>query len=165
MRSKAPVPLELRLRSMMEYLRQKDSKTANVPIPRKTHQNLPARRSHPHLDRARFFSVLLATHRPSVYGSWVTRLCSFLPPTHESVDVGLKYTNNEICYPGIITLGDLVKALQSGNYDLDKTAIGFSQTGGQCRATSYPSMIKKALVAAGFAGYSGGDPNHQPECA
>jgi predicted nucleotide-binding protein (sugar kinase/HSP70/actin superfamily) len=71
-------------------------------------------------------------------------------PNHASVDVGLKYTNNEICYPGIITLGDLVKALQSGNYDLSRTAIGFSQTGGQCRATSYPSMIKKALVAAGF---------------
>jgi predicted nucleotide-binding protein (sugar kinase/HSP70/actin superfamily) len=66
------------------------------------------------------------------------------------VDTGLKYTNNEICYPGIITLGDLVKALQSGDYDLSRTAIGFSQTGGQCRATSYPSMIKKALVAAGF---------------
>ncbi|MHC1783436.1 MAG: hypothetical protein AB9891_11905 [Anaerolineaceae bacterium] len=74
-----------------------------------------------------------------------------LPPSNRtSVDTGLKYTNNEICYPGIITLGDLVMALQSGQYDLSRTAIGFSQTGGQCRATSYPSMIKKALVAAGF---------------
>ena len=66
------------------------------------------------------------------------------------MDVGLKYTNNEICYPGMITIGDLVKALQSGKYDLAQTAIGFSQTGGQCRASSYPSMIKKALIAAGF---------------
>ena len=75
----------------------------------------------------------------------------WLPPADRaSVDVGLKYTNNEICYPGIITVGDLVKALQSGNYDLSKTAIGFSQTGGQCRATSYIGMIKKALIAAGF---------------
>ena len=80
-----------------------------------------------------------------------------------SVDVGLKYTNNEICYPGIITIGDIVKALQSGNYDLDSTAVGFSQTGGQCRATSYPSMIKKALVAAGFEQRAGGHPLHQPE--
>jgi predicted nucleotide-binding protein (sugar kinase/HSP70/actin superfamily) len=70
---------------------------------------------------------------------------------HASVDIGLKYTNNEICYPGIITIGDLVKALQSGEYDLDRTAVGYSQTGGQCRATSIPSMIKKALVAAGYA--------------
>jgi predicted nucleotide-binding protein (sugar kinase/HSP70/actin superfamily) len=74
-----------------------------------------------------------------------------LPPANQgSVDVGLKYTNNEICYPGIITIGDLVKALQSGKFDPKKTAIGFSQTGGQCRASSYASMIKKALIAAGF---------------
>ena len=74
-----------------------------------------------------------------------------LPPAdRDSVDVGLKYTNNEICYPGIITIGDLVKALQSGKYDPSKTAIGFSQTGGQCRASSYPSMLKKALISAGF---------------
>ncbi|MBI5952628.1 MAG: hypothetical protein HY865_13300 [Chloroflexi bacterium] len=75
----------------------------------------------------------------------------WLPPAdRESVNVGLKYTNNEICYPGIITVGDLVKALQSGKYDLSETAIGFSQTGGQCRASSYASLVKKAIVAAGF---------------
>jgi predicted nucleotide-binding protein (sugar kinase/HSP70/actin superfamily) len=74
-----------------------------------------------------------------------------LPPADRtSVEVGLKYTNNEICYPGIVCLGDLVKALQSGEYDPDEVAVGFSQTGGQCRATSIPSLIKKALVAAGF---------------
>jgi predicted nucleotide-binding protein (sugar kinase/HSP70/actin superfamily) len=75
----------------------------------------------------------------------------WLPPAdRQSVDTGLKYANNEICYPGIITIGDLIKALQSGKYDLTRTVIGFSQTGGQCRATSYVSLIKKALVAAGF---------------
>ena len=75
----------------------------------------------------------------------------WLPPAdRHSVDTGLKYANNEICYPGIITIGDLVKALQSGTYDLARTASGFSQTGGQCRATSYVGLIKKALIAAGF---------------
>jgi predicted nucleotide-binding protein (sugar kinase/HSP70/actin superfamily) len=75
----------------------------------------------------------------------------WLPPAdRESVNIGLKYANNEICYPGTITIGDIVKGLQSGNYDLSKTAIGFSQTGGQCRASSYASLVKKAVVAAGF---------------
>jgi predicted nucleotide-binding protein (sugar kinase/HSP70/actin superfamily) len=75
----------------------------------------------------------------------------WLPPAdRQSVDTGLKYVNNEICYPGIITIGDLVKALQSGKYDISRTVIGFSQTGGQCRATSYVGLIKKALIAAGF---------------
>lgn len=68
----------------------------------------------------------------------------------ESVDVALKYTNNELCYPAIICIGDLTKALLSGKYDLSRVAIGFVMTGGQCRATSYTSMIKKAIVAAGF---------------
>ena len=75
----------------------------------------------------------------------------WLPPAdRESVNAGLKYANNEICYPGTITIGSLVQALQSGRYDLSKTAIGFSQTGGQCRASSYASLIKKAVLAAGF---------------
>ena len=75
----------------------------------------------------------------------------WLPPAdRDSVNTGLKYANNEICYPGIITVGDLIKALQSGKYDLSETAIGFSQTGGQCRASSYASLVKKAIIAAGF---------------
>lgn len=75
----------------------------------------------------------------------------WLPPAdRESVNVGLKYAHNEVCYPATITIGDIVKGLQTGNYDLANTAIGFSQTGGQCRASSYASLVKKAMVAAGF---------------
>jgi predicted CoA-substrate-specific enzyme activase len=75
----------------------------------------------------------------------------WLPPAdRQSVDVGLTYLNNEVCYPATITAGDLIKALQSGEYDPAKTAIGFSQTGGQCRASSYVPLIVKALTAAGF---------------
>ncbi len=140
---------KLRLRSMMESLRQADNDSTRIRIPRKT------TKSYQPEDRVRTlivpdFSPFTSPPivRPFIdLGYEIVQLPS---PNHETVDVGLKYTNNEICYPGIITLGDLVKALQSGNYDLSRTAIGFSQTGGQCRATSYPSMIKKALIAAGF---------------
>jgi predicted nucleotide-binding protein (sugar kinase/HSP70/actin superfamily) len=78
------------------------------------------------------------------------KIVSLPPPIPESVEVGLKYTNNEVCYPGIVVVGDLVRALRSGQYDLGQTAVGFSQTGGPCRATSYASMIKKGLVWAGL---------------
>jgi len=67
-----------------------------------------------------------------------------------SVEVGLKYASNEICYPATIVIGDIIKALQSGRYNREETAIGITQTGGQCRATSYLSLIKKAMIAAGF---------------
>jgi predicted nucleotide-binding protein (sugar kinase/HSP70/actin superfamily) len=67
-----------------------------------------------------------------------------------SVETGLKYADNEICYPATIVVGDVIKALQSGKYHRDEVAVGITQTGGQCRASTYLSLIKKALVAAGF---------------
>ena len=72
------------------------------------------------------------------------------PPDKDSVKIGLKYANNDICYPAIVTIGDIIKALRSGKYPMDETAVAFSETGGQCRATNYVSLIKKALLQAGF---------------
>jgi predicted CoA-substrate-specific enzyme activase len=71
-------------------------------------------------------------------------------PNRDSVNTGLKYTNNEICYPAIIVIGDLIKALQSGKYDVNNVAVAITQTGGACRASSYLSLLKKALIDAGF---------------
>jgi predicted nucleotide-binding protein (sugar kinase/HSP70/actin superfamily) len=68
----------------------------------------------------------------------------------ESADLGLKYANNEICYPATLIVGDIIKALKSGKYDLNNTAVAMSQTGGQCRATNYAGLIKRAMVANGF---------------
>ncbi len=66
------------------------------------------------------------------------------------VDTGLKYVNNDACYPSILVIGQLMNALDSGKYDLDSTALMITQTGGACRATNYISMIKKALIDAGY---------------
>lgn len=68
----------------------------------------------------------------------------------ESIELGLRYSNNDICYPATIVIGDLIKALRSGKYDLDNVAVGLTQTGGQCRASSYVSLLKRALVRAGY---------------
>jgi predicted nucleotide-binding protein (sugar kinase/HSP70/actin superfamily) len=74
-----------------------------------------------------------------------------LPPSDEkSVEFGLKYSNNEICYPATLIVGDFMKALDSGKYKTDEIALAISQTGGQCRATNYTSLLKKALIAAGL---------------
>lgn len=71
-------------------------------------------------------------------------------PDRESVEIGLKYTNNDICYPATIVIGDLIKALQSGKYNRDEVVVAMSQTGGQCRASSYISLLKKGLANAGY---------------
>ncbi len=68
-----------------------------------------------------------------------------------SVDVGLKYVNNDACYPSLLVVGQIMEALLSGRYDLDRTAIIMSQTGGGCRATNYIGFIRRALEKAGMA--------------
>ena len=70
--------------------------------------------------------------------------------TENSVETGLKYVNNDACYPAVIVTGQLIEALQSGEYDLDNTSVIISQTGGGCRATNYIGLIRKALKDAGL---------------
>lgn len=67
-----------------------------------------------------------------------------------AVEEGLKYVNNDACYPSIITIGSIISALKSGKYDIDSTAVMISQTGGGCRATNYIGFLRKALKDAGF---------------
>ena len=70
---------------------------------------------------------------------------------HGAVDAGLKYVNNDICYPSILVTGQIMEAVMSGRYDTDKLAVLITQTGGGCRATNYISLIRKALKAVGLA--------------
>lgn len=68
----------------------------------------------------------------------------------DATEEGLKYVNNDACYPSIIVVGQMINALKSGLYDLKKTAVMISQTGGGCRATNYIGFLKKALKEAGL---------------
>lgn len=77
--------------------------------------------------------------------------CESLPESdNESIEYGLKYANNEVCYPATLIVGDIVKALDSGKYDLDNTAVAITQTGGQCRASNYIALLKKGIADAGY---------------
>jgi predicted nucleotide-binding protein (sugar kinase/HSP70/actin superfamily) len=67
-----------------------------------------------------------------------------------SAETGLKYGNNEVCYPATLILGDLIAELQTGKYDLNNVAVAITQTGGQCRATNYLALIKQGLKNAGL---------------
>ena len=67
-----------------------------------------------------------------------------------SVDVGLKYVNNDACYPSLMVVGQIMSAVLSGEYDMTKTAILISQTGGGCRASNYIGFIRRALEKAGY---------------
>ncbi|WP_241157307.1 2-hydroxyacyl-CoA dehydratase [Adlercreutzia sp. ZJ242] len=69
---------------------------------------------------------------------------------HGAVDAGLKYVNNDICYPSILVTGQIMEAVMSGEYDTDKLAVLITQTGGGCRATNYIALIRKALKSVGL---------------
>ncbi|MBS5857749.1 MAG: acyl-CoA dehydratase activase-related protein [Clostridia bacterium] len=92
------------------------------------------------------FELLETAVKSSGYNVKLLRNC-----TQKTVETGLKYVNNDACYPSILTTGQMIEALQSGKYDLNKTALIMSQTGGGCRATNYIGFIRKALKDAGFA--------------
>ena len=66
------------------------------------------------------------------------------------IDTGLRYVNNDACYPAIIVVGQIISALQSGEYDLENTSVVITQTGGGCRATNYIGFLRKAMYDAGF---------------
>ncbi len=70
---------------------------------------------------------------------------------HETIETGLRYVNHDACYPAVVVIGQLMQALQSGKYNLQKTAVMLSQTGGCCRATNYLPLLRKALEQAGLS--------------
>lgn len=92
------------------------------------------------------FEMLEAAFRYSGYNLVIQKNYS-----KEVVDEGLKYVNNDACYPAILTIGQIMFALRSGEYDLNNTSVLITQTGGACRATNYVGMLKKALADAGYA--------------
>jgi predicted nucleotide-binding protein (sugar kinase/HSP70/actin superfamily) len=88
------------------------------------------------------FELIVTAFRDSGYAVEIP------PHDKKSIDVGLKYVNNDACYPSIIVIGQLIEALQSGKYDLNNTSVLISQTGGGCRATNYIGFLRKALEDA-----------------
>ena len=106
---------------------------------RKTHTILAPQMSPIH------FELLEEAFRLSGYNIVV------LPANDKKVvDEGLKYVNNDACYPAIIVVGQIISALKSGKYDLETTSVIISQTGGACRATNYIGYLRKAMEDAGF---------------
>ncbi|MGL4364609.1 MAG: acyl-CoA dehydratase activase-related protein [Bacteroidales bacterium] len=142
--------IRLRLRSVVEFAKysknnlqenKKSRKTTALFMPEDNHRTIIAP----------MFSDIYSRLFPPFFKRSGYKLHT-LPVTDTlSVDEGMRYTNNEICYPAITIIGDVIKALKSGQFNPKNTAVGITQTGGQCRASNYLPLIKKALVNAGFS--------------
>ena len=142
--------VRIRLRSMLEAVkensgrlqweRDKGKKTVRVFLPEDRKRTLIAPYFSP------FYSPII----PAVFGPMGYRVDVLPPQDRTSVEFGLKNINNDMCYPAVLVVGDIIKAFQSGMYDPEETSVILTQTGGQCRASAYVSLIKKGLVSAGL---------------
>ncbi len=142
--------LKLRVRSLIENLRLRNQQKSN-------HEVCPSETLPPYTKEHRqrkilipFFTPFISPLLPSL-----VRLAGYdaenLPMSDEqSAAWGLKYSNNEVCYPATLIVGDIVKAFRSGAYNPDECCVAITQTGGQCRASNYLSLIRKALIENGY---------------
>ncbi len=145
----SPGSVRLRLRSMVESLKLRKPETVRNYKPRKPFLKFTGE------DRKRtilapFFAEDYSAYLPAVFKNAGYDFHILPKPDRKSVDLGLQYASNDICYPGTIVIGDIIKALKTRSYDPKKIAVGITQTGGQCRASNYLPLIRKAMIDAGF---------------
>ncbi|MDR2546249.1 MAG: 2-hydroxyacyl-CoA dehydratase [Lachnospiraceae bacterium] len=140
----------VRIRSMLSAIRMREQRKDEQPLPQEaveyplftpemksTHTILCPQMSPIH------FELLETAFSASGY--------NFVVLTNDnkrSIDAGLKYVNNDACYPSMLVVGQIMDALLSGAYDTERTSVVMTQTGGGCRATNYVSFIRRALIKA-----------------
>lgn len=141
----------IRIRSLIAALRKRNGR----PAPVKT--NYPFR-FIPFTEEMRQHHVILCPQMSPFHFEFLEGVfreegyqIELLPRVDPAdIETGVKFVNNDACYPSIIVIGQLLRALQSGRYDLNNTTVVMSQTGGGCRATNYIGLLRKAVREAGF---------------
>ena len=143
--------LRLRVRSLVESVEvhHETGEPSPHPLPHVT------TRTYTKQERRRtllgpYFAEGYSEFFPSIFKVAGYRLVTLPTGNQEAAETGLKYANNEVCYPATIVVGSIMNALLSGDYDPNDVAVIMTQTGGQCRASNYYALIKNALVSAGL---------------
>ncbi len=139
---------KIRIRSLIASMNKRNSTNKYEPYVYEKNYFKESDRKHTLL-----FPDMTPTHMPLLEAMFRSEGYDavYLRETNDqTLETGLKYVNNDACYPALIVTGQLIAALQSGKYDLGNTSVIISQTGGGCRATNYIGLIRKALKDAGF---------------
>ncbi|GGG10173.1 2-hydroxyglutaryl-CoA dehydratase [Paenibacillus albidus] len=142
----------IRLRSLMAAMRERGKGAVRPQAPGKEEPNVQFTKA-----MKENYTILAPQMSPvhfelfeQVFRDFGYRLKILETTGPEETETGLKYVNNDACYPAIVTIGQILSALKSGEYDPDRTAVIMSQTGGGCRATNYISLLRKALKDCGL---------------
>lgn len=144
---------KIRIRSLKAAMEEREKNNIHI-----VHGGEPAKRRIFTREMRENYTLLIPQMSPIHFNylKEAMKACGYnvvlLPPVDKnSVEEGLKYINNDACYPTIVTLGQIISALKSGEYDLNRTAVFMSQTGGGCRASNYVSLLRKALADLGMS--------------
>ena len=140
--------IKLRLRSLVESIRLGGAMQGGESELVRTPAYQVSDRSKTIL--APWFGDFYSPYIPMLGAKMGYKIQNLPKPSRETLDVALKAVNNEVCYPALCVTGDLIAAVQSGKYDLNNIVLGITQTSGQCRATNYIALIKRALINAGY---------------
>ncbi len=141
----------IRIRSLLAAVKEREQKKIRPQIQDTAHHRVIFTK-----EMRRDYTILVPQMSPIHFDILAPALSScgyhmeMLPSTSECVDYGLKYVNNDACYPSLLVVGQFMQALLSGKYDLNRVALIISQTGGGCRATNYIGFIRRALENAGM---------------
>ncbi len=142
-----PGAAKLRVRALVEAIKEKKPHSERSPASLKASSSVCGRER---TILVPWFSPHYSPLIPKVFQDFGYKLKLLPPQDKTSVETGLRYVNNDMCYPAVIIIGDVIKALQTGNYPLEETAVMLTQTFGQCRASNYVPLMRKSLQAAGL---------------
>ena len=147
----SPGSVKLRVRSLVESLKMKPAEAGDVPADAYKGYEVSYKES----DRRKTILIpwladFISPFVPAIGEMAGYKIVNVDKSCKASAEAGLKYGNNEVCYPCTLVMGDIVTALQSGKYDTSDVVVAITQTGGQCRATNYVAQIKATLKNAGF---------------
>ncbi len=143
--------MKLRVRSLIDSIRltaEKQLRDSHIKLRR-----TPPIYQQEHRERTiiiPYFTPFISPLIPNIMRLFGYKVDTLPMSDEKSAEYGLKYANNEVCYPATLVVGDIIKAFKDGCYIPDKTAVAMTQTGGQCRASNYLPLIKKALIDAGY---------------
>ena len=143
--------VKIRLRSMLEAISEnKTYSRSKKYLKKKSFTRVFQKKDRSRVLIAPYFSPFYSPLIPYAFRPFGYKV-EILPPQSEySLEWGLKSVNNDMCYPAILVAGDIVWAFKSGRYDPKKTGVILTQTGGQCRASNYVALVKKALSSMGY---------------
>ncbi|MDR2457441.1 MAG: acyl-CoA dehydratase activase-related protein [Clostridiales Family XIII bacterium] len=148
---------KIRLRSLKSALLKKNT-TANTNRSLKDKRVFTYQRKHFTKEMKKDYTLIMPQLAPYHFHILEAAISSLgynvvlLPDVNKNaIEEGLRYINNDACYPTIVALGQIISFLKSGKVDLDKAAIFMSQTGGGCRASNYIALLRKALSELGLS--------------